>query len=421
MEPVATLVGVLASLAVKGALGAYAQGTGSVQGDDDWEGAWGSAVGSVLTALLATTRRTDGMLGSIDAKIDQLAVDSYRHPLNAAIRHLTEADHEWRSDEDRRTHLEQARFRLIDAAAAAPDGSIRATVEWHLALAWLLSGSRPDCAAALTRARDESFGALTEAVTSWAPTGRTPGRMSDLVRQLDPDQYGPRLGPALKRIGLRRPADPAPAAGAPTSIDLALEVAAVVQEIRRALGFPPSACATPRVLPQPLPDPAAAVTVAPAVVVDLLPGPNDVWGSAITVAEVRPPRHVATRWWTVDVRLAAAPAVANPTVQVLSLASEEDLYRAGEHLSEAPIAGFTPHQAPPAADPPGEDGSTGPVHDGWVTTLCRGKPTLVAVRSRLELDHDGDADIPRGGVFAVMPLVAGIAAAETIAKPAHRP
>jgi hypothetical protein len=61
------------------------------------------------------------------------------------------------------------------------------------------------------------------------------------------------------------------------------------------------------------------------------------------------------------------------------------------------------------------------VHDGWVTTLCRGKPTLVAVRSRFELDHDGDADIPRGCVFAVMPLVAGIAAAETIAKPAHRP
>jgi hypothetical protein len=418
VEPVATLVGVLASLAIKGAIGAYAQAEGSATGDEDWDGEWGTAVGSVLTALLATTRRTDRMLESIDAKIDQLTVDSYRHPLNAAIRHLTEAEHEWRSDEDRRAHLAQARFRLIDAVAAAPDGTIRATVEWHLGLAWLLSGSPPDCAAALDRARDESFGALCDAVASWASARRAAGRIPDLVRQLDPDRYGTRLGPALRRFGLGRPADPAPDTG-PSMIELALEVAGLVQEIRRALGFPASACARPRVLPEPLPDPADAGAVVPVVVVDLVPGTNEVWGSAITVTEVRSPRQVATQWWTVDVRLTAAPAVANPTVQVLSFASEEDLYRVGEHLREAPIAGFTPHQAPPTTVPARIDDAA-PVHDGWVTSLCRGQPTLVAIRSRVELIRDGETEIPRGGVFALMPLDSATTATETIADLAPR-
>jgi len=138
--------------------------------------------------------------------------------------------------------------------------------------------------------------------------------------------------------------------------------------------------------------------------VDLHPGTNDIWGTSISVDGIHPPRHVAHHWWTIDIRVTTVPAAESPHMQVLSAARIEDLYFRSEQLREAPIYSFAPHQVPPVKTVarPKDESVPQEIRRGWVTSLCWGQPTLIGIRSHVELMQEGEATIPSGGVFGLL-------------------
>jgi hypothetical protein len=214
----------------------------------------------------------------------------------------------------------------------------------------------------------------------------------------------------------KAPADEDDPHGAATSaIDTALGVTGTVQDIRSALGAPAASCQKPRIVPYPLPhrDDHSRIGLRPAMVVDLQTGTNDVWGTFIDVHEVREPRHVAEEWWTVDVNLTLTPAPDSGEMQVLSIARTEDLYREEDRLREAPMFSFTSDQSPPPGTrtigPNGADAAA--VRHGWVTSLCRGRPTMIGVRTRFELIDLNLAKMPRAGMIGLLPIHPRLASA----------
>jgi hypothetical protein len=130
-------------------------------------GVWGSEVTNVLSALLAENNRTAEALAQIETKLDDISLQPFRHSFTAALTLMGEATPEWREPDVRDSLISEARNRLIDALATEPDPLSRATVEWYLGVAWLLSRSTRDCERAMARAADTCLSAMVEIVEVW--------------------------------------------------------------------------------------------------------------------------------------------------------------------------------------------------------------------------------------------------------------
>ncbi|SHN44641.1 hypothetical protein [Cryptosporangium aurantiacum] len=401
MDPVTMLVATLGTQAVRTVL---VQG---VYTDDGWDAAGATLLTDVLGALLGTEQETEATLQRVEEKLDALKVGRFQLPLQAAIRHLREARQEWRSTQDRGRLLEQARFLLTEACVAAPDGASRATAEWHLALTWLLSGSPRDCWEALTRARDESFGAITTALDEWAAApleARRWGKDTD-----SPAEWTRRVVNSARTVMNTTAGHREARTTIATRIEAAVQVAQTVQSIRAALGAQPASCQRPRLSLDPLPDAGIAPEFAPrpALVLDLLPGVNNVWGTSIHVHAIDSPKQLSRCWWTVDAQVTINPAAPDTRTQILSIADIEDLHRPGEDLRDAPIRHYLPRQLLQPESPARAltAGSQQPAaSDRWITSLSRGAPTHLAIRTQFDLVETPLGCEPRGGIFALMPI-----------------
>lgn len=279
MDPFTVVASALASTAVKAL----------VKGETPDRDAWASAAGAVISVLLSQQHETNVTLRRIEEKVDRLALQSYEGPLRAGMRFLADAQPEWREWPERKKYLDDARGRFFDAAAVAPDPLSAAIAEWHVAIAWLLSGSLPDSLFALERARDMAFKGLSEAKDDWGRTDYSEiGRRDTakgwgdarkawrMIVSLDADEKPKKeLLPAIRQEKV-------------PLVQSGLELCAGIQATRQQLGVPSKAAADPHVIPDPaIPSAAYADrSLSPELIVGLWPGRNEILGFTFAVHDV---------------------------------------------------------------------------------------------------------------------------------------
>jgi hypothetical protein len=207
-------------------------------------------VSSILAALVAQGNETNATLSRIEAKLDRLALQHFQHSYGAALNLLEEAMPEWRELAERERLIAEARNRLSDALAAAPDPLGKAVTEWYIGVAWLLSRSAPDCDRAMRRAASDGLAALLEVAEGWSPSPYS-ADFQERIRGLETgidrvgrwfigSQGSPQLA-ASARGQVRR--ELAPRA---REAEIAFHA---IQKTREALGAPPSACRPVRLWP----------------------------------------------------------------------------------------------------------------------------------------------------------------------------
>ena len=257
----------------------------------------------MLTALIADRAETDRTLQRIEQKLDRLADASYAQSLRAGLRLLDDAQPPWRQEQDRERLLHDARSRFVDAAAAASGPVPQALADWHLALAWALSGSVHDSLTALGRARAEAFRAVVEARDSWARPGKAVDEAADASLSSAEQAWKRLFG--LDMTQRRRTAQRLLRLDLRERVTEALAVASTVQATYAALGTPAAQCVAPVTLPDPLPD-TGEWNQIPEIVVAMVPSAaTTCLGHQFTVHELRCASATVEgrRGWVVDVRL----------------------------------------------------------------------------------------------------------------------
>jgi hypothetical protein len=282
-------------------------------------GEWSGAVSSILAALVAQGNETNATLSRIEAKLDRLALQDFQHSYGAALNLLEEAMPEWRERAERERLIAEARNRLSDALAAAPDPLGKAVIEWYIGVAWLLSRSVPDCDRAMRRAADDGLAALLEVAEGWSPSPHS----ADFQQRVKGLETG------INRVerwftGGKGSASAQLAAGARGQLRRELAPRAreaetafrAIQKTREALGLPPGACRPVRLWPYLQGDLALTLLGVPGsslygdlqLIVDLDDASRVRLGGVevgVTAVE-RLPGTPAGRWSLVDAEVALA-------------------------------------------------------------------------------------------------------------------
>lgn len=384
-------------------------------------GEWGAQVTNILSALLAQGEDTNTTLTRIEEKLDRLTLQSFQHSYRSALNLLEEASPEWRDPQERERLIAEARNRLSDALASAPDPLSKGVTEWYLGLAWLLSRSAEDCDRAMRRAADAAFVALLEVAQEWSSLPSA--ELDERSRRLDTG-FGRFTSVILGSAGgspratwearkqLRQ--EVVPHAQDAEGVFLA------IQRTREALGTDPEACPPARLAPAPTKEYASSRKGQMNVIVDLNEGHTARVGALeVGIPALRVLPSAGSGWTLVDTELvfACEPGEEAPlSFGIAALSSAHIAYTGNPgqgpyipsyggrwlHASGSAYLNSTPNRAGGGPSLPGPsilaDGSFHPYFEGlvspnrgalelipgqsargWLRLACAGEPVAIAI------------------------------------------
>jgi hypothetical protein len=385
-------------------------------------GEWGGQVTNILSALLAQGEDTNTTLTRIEEKLDRLTLQSFQHSFGSALNLLEEASPARRDPLERERLIAEARNRLSDALASAPDPLSKGVTEWYLGLAWLLSRSAEDCDRAMRRAADAAFAALLEVAQEWS-SHQASAELDERSRRLDTG-FGRFTSSILGSAGgstratlearkqLRQQLVP--------HAQDAEGVFLAIQRTREALGTDPEACLPARLAPAPTKEYASSRKDQMNVIVDLNEGDTARVGALeVGIPALRVLPSDGSRWTLVDTELvfACEPGEEAPlSFGIVALTSAYIAYTGGpgrgpyipsygggwSHADGSAYLNSTPNRAGGGPSLPGPsilaDGSFHPYFEGlmspnrgvlelipgqsargWLRLACAGEPVAIAI------------------------------------------